>query len=108
MTRVYKECRNLAKGRWLILDINYSKLCKIREIINNYNPEDYFCAPPDEYYDLVDKIVAEIESAEVESVKKIIFDTWGYLIDVVDSKEEFIHKLENIAIKISDCLIQKV
>ena len=60
------------------MDISYSKLCKIREIINSYDPEDYFCAPPDEYYDLVDKIVAEIESAEVESVKKVIFDVWGY------------------------------
>lgn len=87
------------------MDISYSKLCKIREIINSYDPEDYFCAQPDEYYDLVDKIVAEIESAEVESVKKVIFDVWGYLTDAVDSKEQFIQKLENISIEISDCLM---
>ena len=90
------------------MDISYSKLCKIREIINNYDPEEYYCAPPDEYYDLVDKIVAKIESDKVESVKKVIFDTWGYLIDVVDSKEQLTQKNENIAIEISDCLMSKV
>ena len=90
------------------MDISYSKLCKIREIINNYDPEEYYCAPPDEYYDLVDKIVSKIESDKVESVKKVIFDTWGYLIDVVDSKEQLIQKFENIAIEISDCLMSRV
>jgi hypothetical protein len=53
------------------LDISYSKLCKIREIINSYDPEDYYCAPPDEYYDLVDKIVAEIESGKSKVLKKL-------------------------------------
>lgn len=91
--------------RVVVLIVSYSQLCRIREIINNYDPEDYHCAPPDEYYDLVDKIVAEIESAEVESVKKVIFDVWGYLTDVVESKERFVKKLENIAIEISDCLM---
>ena len=86
------------------MDISYSKLCRIRDIINDYDPEDY-CAPLDEYYESVDKIVAEIESAEIESVKKVIFDIWGYLTDIVDSKERFIQKLENISIEISACLI---
>ena len=87
--------------------IGYSKLCKIREIINNYDPEEYYCAPPDEYYDLVDKIVEKIESADVESVKKVILDAFGYLVDTAESKEQFILKLNSIANEISDCLIER-
>ena len=87
--------------------ISYSKLCKIREIINNYDPEEFYCAPPDEYYDLVDKIVEKIDSADVENVKKVILDTFGYIVDTVESKEQFISKLANIAIEISDCLTER-
>ena len=87
--------------------ISYSKLCKIREIINNYDPEEFYCAPPDEYYDLVDKIVEKIDSADVENVKKVILDTFGYIVDMVESKEQFISKLANIAIEISDCLTER-
>ena len=92
------------KGKCGILDISYSKLCKIREIINNYDPEEYYCAPPDEYYDLVDKIVEKIELSDVENVKKVIYDIFGYLVDKVESKEQFISKLDNIVIEISHCL----
>ena len=90
--------------RWNILDISYSRLCRIREIINKHDPEEYYYAPPDEYYDLVDKIVAKIESAEVENVRKVIFEVFGYLADRVESREQFIQKLDNIANEISDCL----
>lgn len=87
--------------------ISYSKLCKIREVINNYDPEEYCCAPPDEYYDLVDRIVEKIESDDVGNVKKVILDTFGNMIDLAESKEQFISKLNNIAIEISNCLIEK-
>ena len=86
------------------MDISYPRLCKIREIINKYDPEEYDCAPPDEYYDLVDKIVEKIETADVENVKKVILDTFRYMVDTVESNEQFISKLYNIAIEISDCL----
>lgn len=67
----------------------------------------HYCAPPDEYYDLVDKIVEKIELSDVENVKKVILDTFGYLVDKVESKEQFIKKLDNIAIEISDCLTER-
>ena len=73
--------------------ISYSKLCKIREIINNYDPEELYCAPPDEYYDLVDKIVEKIDSVDVENVEKVLLGTFGYIVDTVESKEQFIYKI---------------
>ncbi len=86
--------------------VSYSQLCKIREIVNYYDLEGYMeiGAPPNEYYDIVDKIVAEIDQPSEDHIKRIILDTFGWLIDMLNSEEEFLKKLDNMSVEISNIL----
>ena len=61
-------------------------------------------APSDEYYDLVDNMIGQIDQPNEEDIKMIIIDTFGRLIDMVDSKDKFLQKVNNMTVEISNLL----
>lgn len=73
--------------------IRYSQLCSIREIINKYDIDDILeCgAPSDEYYDLVDNIIDEINICDEEHINNVLINMFS---QGTESSEEYIKILQ--------------